>query len=261
MTSPRVRDDDPFALIAPHYDALMANVPYHAWAGYIAQLAGLAGRPVRPGGKLLDLATGTGSIALSFAARGSVVTGIDRSEPMLVQARRKAAEQALNVTFLCCDLADFHLSPEFHHAVCVYDSLNYLLDPDHVKHAFANVRAALDPEGTFIFDVNTVHALEAELFTQKSPIGAPVEYRWNSKYDPNTRTSRIKMHFRVQATGEKIHLVHKQRAYTDADLRSFLSYAGFRDVRAYEAYHMSRPQPRSDRVFYLASVAPFGPPS
>jgi len=253
--TPHAREVDPFARIAPHYDLLMAAVPYHMWGDYVAQLAELAGRPIRAGEKLLDLATGTGSVALQFAARGCLVTGIDRSEPMLAQARRKAAERGLDIRFLCYDLCSFQLPAEFDHALCLYDSLNYLLDPSFVKQAFVNMQGSLKPQGVFIFDVNTVHALEAELFTQRSHPGAAVEYRWKSKYDPRSRISYIRMSFRIPATGEQFSVIHRQRAYTDEELRSLLHHAGFEHVTAYKAYTISPPGPQSDRVFYVARAS------
>ncbi|NIR03489.1 MAG: methyltransferase domain-containing protein [Gemmatimonadales bacterium] len=252
MRRVRSADQDQFARIAPHYDALMANVPYGLWANYIGQLAHLAGRPVRPGSKLLDLATGTGSLALQFAERGCDVTGIDLSAPMIAEAKRKAADQGLNAVFLCRDLADFHLPPEFDYAICVYDSLNYVLDGRDTERAFANTRRALKSGALLVFDVNTVRALEAELFTQDSRPGAAVRYRWKSTYDPETRISKIRMDFRIPDTGERFAVTHHQRAYTDAELRSYLRHAGFRPVTAYEAYRFVPPSPESDRVFYVA---------
>ena len=244
---------DPFARIAPHYDVLMAGVPYAAWADYVIGLAARADRPILPQTKLLDLATGTGSAALEFAARGCFVTGIDCSDAMLAEARRKTAREGYDISFISCDLADFRLPAAFDHAVCLYDSLNYILEPERLKQAFANVMGALKTDGLFMFDVNTVRALEAEMFTQSSGRGAAVEYRWKSKYDAETRTSRIDMRFQIRASGERFTIVHYQRAYTDEEIRSFLGEAGFNKVTAYEAYATSPPGPQSDRVFYVAS--------
>lgn len=255
MARRSVSRSDPFARIAPHYDALMASVPYSRWADYITQLAALSGRLIRPGTHLLDLATGTGSVALEFAARACVVTGVDLSEPMLVEARRKAADRGLDVQFLCCDLQDLDLPAQFDHAVCLYDSLNYILAPGALKRAFAAVRRALKPGGLLLFDVNTVHALEAELFTQTSSDATPVQYRWVSNYHPGTRISRIKMDFQVPRTNERFSVVHRQRAYTDSELRSFLFHAGFTDIRSYDGYRLTPPTPMSDRVFYVATAA------
>jgi ubiquinone/menaquinone biosynthesis C-methylase UbiE len=230
----------------------MARVPYDFWADYVSELAALHSRPIRRGGRLLDLATGTGSVALEFAARGSIATGIDASEPMLAEARHKATQKGLHVKFVCQNLTDFDLPPTFDHAVCLYDSLNYLLQPSDIKRAFANARRALAPSGAFIFDVNTVRALEAELFTQRSPRGAPVEYDWRSTYDPSSRRTRIRMDFRIPHRDQRFTIYHDQRAYTDAEIRSYLGAASFGDVAAYDGYRLVPPTENSDRVFYVA---------
>lgn len=233
----------------------MSNVPYGMWAEYLTKLAALHGRPIQPAENLLDLATGTGSIALQFAARGCRVTGVDASAPMIEEAQRKAAEHDLDAKFLCADLTEFRHESEFDHAVCLYDSLNYILDADRLEQAFANIRAALKPAGLLIFDVNTTHALECELFTQKSAPGAAIKYDWKSKYDRKTRISRVKMSFQVTTTGERFSIVHRQRAYTEVELRSLLSRAGFAEVTSYDAYSTTPPGSQSDRVFYVAHPA------
>src|SRR6516164_2220658 len=55
---------------------------------------------VHTGDRLLDLGTGTGTLARGFAERGCAVTGIDSSGEMLASARKIAAERGLkNVSF------------------------------------------------------------------------------------------------------------------------------------------------------------------
>jgi hypothetical protein len=156
------------------------------------------------------------------------------------------------VNFVCRNLTDFDLPSAYEHAVCLYDSLNYLLEASDIKRAFANARRALAPNGAFIFDVNTVRALEAELFTQRSPSGAAVEYNWHSTYDPSCRRTRIRMDFRIPAQQERFSIYHHQRAYTDTEIRSYLTEARFRDVTAYDGYRLAPPTDESDRVFYVA---------
>jgi SAM-dependent methyltransferase len=53
----------------------------------------------QPGERWLDVATGTGGIALRGARRGALVTGLDLSEDMLAKARAAAAESGLTIDF------------------------------------------------------------------------------------------------------------------------------------------------------------------
>lgn len=55
---------------------------------------------ITPAQRALDLGTGTGSLALGFAARGLEVTGLDVAEELLAVAGRTAAERGLDVQFV-----------------------------------------------------------------------------------------------------------------------------------------------------------------
>lgn len=53
----------------------------------------------RPGARALDVACGTGNVAIPLARRGAVVTGVDIAPNLLDQARRRAAAEGLTVSF------------------------------------------------------------------------------------------------------------------------------------------------------------------
>jgi ubiquinone/menaquinone biosynthesis C-methylase UbiE len=77
-----------FGCISTRYDAQRAT------ANASAPL--IAAAKSHPGGAVLDIATGTGTIALSLAKDGSSVMGIDLTEGMVEVASAKAAEQGLS---------------------------------------------------------------------------------------------------------------------------------------------------------------------
>jgi demethylmenaquinone methyltransferase/2-methoxy-6-polyprenyl-1,4-benzoquinol methylase len=87
-----------FDRIAGVYDPLntvMTAGLHHTWRRRAADLA-----MVRPGGRALDVACGTGDLALELAGRvapGGSVLGADFSERMLELARAKAAARGLDV--------------------------------------------------------------------------------------------------------------------------------------------------------------------
>jgi demethylmenaquinone methyltransferase / 2-methoxy-6-polyprenyl-1,4-benzoquinol methylase len=77
-----------FDRIAGLYDlmnSVMTAGLHHRWRERAADLAG-----VGPGDRALDVATGTGDLALELARRGAEVVGSDFSEGMLEHARAKA---------------------------------------------------------------------------------------------------------------------------------------------------------------------------
>jgi demethylmenaquinone methyltransferase/2-methoxy-6-polyprenyl-1,4-benzoquinol methylase len=77
-----------FDRIAGVYDVMngvMTAGMHHRWRARAADLA-----QVGPGSRALDVATGTGDLAVELASRGADVVGMDFSERMLANARRKA---------------------------------------------------------------------------------------------------------------------------------------------------------------------------
>jgi demethylmenaquinone methyltransferase / 2-methoxy-6-polyprenyl-1,4-benzoquinol methylase len=96
-----------FDRIAAVYDALNTAMTiglHHRWRARAAALAG-----ARPGDRVLDVATGTGDLALALAphvAPGGEVVGCDFSEGMLSRARAKADARTLPGAQLCFEVAD-----------------------------------------------------------------------------------------------------------------------------------------------------------
>jgi ubiquinone/menaquinone biosynthesis C-methylase UbiE len=88
---------------------------------------------VRPGERLLDLASGTGEVAFRAARAGATVTAIDLAEPMLEKARRRAEEEELEITF---DLGDVEYLPYDDRSFDVLASaFGLVFAPDHANVA------------------------------------------------------------------------------------------------------------------------------
>ena len=84
--------------------------------------------------QVLDLACGTGNMAIRLAKRGYKVTGVDSSKDMLDVARDKAAREGLCLSFVQQDMRYLESEKQFDAAVCLFDSLNYLLEPVSYTH-------------------------------------------------------------------------------------------------------------------------------
>lgn len=54
---------------------------------------------VAPGSRVLDVACGTGNLAIPLARLGAVVTGVDIAPNLLAQARQRAAAEGLSIAF------------------------------------------------------------------------------------------------------------------------------------------------------------------
>ncbi len=111
----------------------------------IACLEQLAGQ-----GAALELAIGTGRIALPLAARGIRVDGIDISPAMIAQLRAKPGGEALSVTV--GNFADVAVPDTYSLIFIVWNTLFNLLSQQEQVTCFQNVAAHLTPGGSFVVE-------------------------------------------------------------------------------------------------------------
>ncbi|HEV2933062.1 MAG TPA: class I SAM-dependent methyltransferase [Streptosporangiaceae bacterium] len=109
-------------------------------------LAGLAGG----GGRVLELAIGTGRVALPLAARGITVEGLDASAAMVERLRAKPGGESIPVTI--GDMAQVPVSGPFRLVYLVFNTLFGLLTQARQVECFASVARVLDPGGMFVIE-------------------------------------------------------------------------------------------------------------
>jgi SAM-dependent methyltransferase len=108
-------------------------------------LAGLAGdRPV------LELAVGTGRVALPLAARGVTVEGVEASEAMVEHLRAKPGGDQIPVTI--GDMADVPARGPFGLVYLVFNTLFNLPSAERQADCFRNVARVLEPDGAFVLE-------------------------------------------------------------------------------------------------------------
>ena len=247
-----------FTDLAPHYDELMKVVPYAAWAEYIQLLFQIAN--VAPQ-SILDCACGTGNVSFELASRSYDVTGVDISAAMIAKAQGKSGSTPSGTTlpkrFVEADLSSFNLGEKFDAATCLYDSFNYILEPEKLLAAFNCIASHIRHGGVFIFDMNAPWAFEANLFTQRdfNPM-KNLHYEWHSQYQPSTRICEVTMQFkRVTDEGTQLFSeVHRERAYAREEVETMLAQSGWKLLKTYDAYTMNLPHDRSERWYFLAQL-------
>jgi SAM-dependent methyltransferase len=102
------------------------------------------------GGSVLELAIGTGRVALPLAARGLSVSGIEASEEMI--AKLKAKPGGADVSVTCGDMADVAIDGEFDLVFLVFNTLFNLTKQDDQVRCFANVARRLSRRGVFVVE-------------------------------------------------------------------------------------------------------------
>ncbi|MFE7122631.1 class I SAM-dependent DNA methyltransferase [Streptomyces sp. NPDC057617] len=109
-------------------------------------LAGLAGD-----GRALELAIGTGRIALPLSHRGVPVHGIDMSRAMVARLRGKPGGDAIGVTI--GDFATTRVDGTFSVAYLVFNTIMNLTTQAAQVNCFRNAAAHLGPGGCFVVEV------------------------------------------------------------------------------------------------------------
>ncbi len=137
------------------------------------------------GGSVLELAIGTGRIALPLAARGIPVDGIDFSQPMVDKLRAKPAGDRVDVTI--GDFADVAVPGRYRLVYIVFNTLFNLLTQDDQVRCFENVAAHLDDAGAFVvegFVPSWLHRLRDHQYVDAESIAARSVVLDMGRHDP-----------------------------------------------------------------------------
>lgn len=108
-------------------------------------LAGLIGK-----GKALELAIGTGRVAVPLAERGINIHGLDASDKML--AKLKAKSGGKDIPASVADMADFDLGQNFDFSFLIFNTIFNLTTQEAQLKCFESVARHLKPGGKFLVE-------------------------------------------------------------------------------------------------------------
>lgn len=233
------------------YDQLTLDIDYSKWADYIEKIIK---KNKVPASMILELGCGTGSFGLEMAKRGYEMICLDISTDMLDCAAEKAAEQGADILFLNQDMCNFELYGTVDVIVCLLDSFNYLTSYSQVQKLFKLVQNYLNPEGLFIFDINTRYKFENTLANNMFyEIGEDITYLWENEYNPRTKKARFDLTFFVRhhELYERFDETHYERAYSDDEIMAFILNSDLKFVAKYHELKFKKPEDTSQRTFYI----------
>lgn len=235
--------------LAKSYDVLTRDVDYESTVAFYNEILKKHGLHPRTA---VDLACGTGSVAMLLCKQGLQVTAVDMSEEMLCMAWEKAQQLENPPTFVHQSLQTLHLPKGVDLAVCALDSLDYILDPDDCKQAIFRVYKALNPGGIFIFDVNTpekLRAMDGQVFLDED---ADVFCVWRGEFDEKTNICSYGMDLfqKVGDLWERSFEEHQEYAYSAPMLTDFMNKAGFTNIQCYGDRRFAPPAAGEQRMYF-----------
>lgn len=231
--------------LAASYDDLMVDASYQKRADWLH-------RQLRQRGveTVLDLACGTGTISCLLAERGYQVLATDGSEEMLTQAMYKAMELENPPQFRLQPMTKLQLTEPVDAAVSTVDALNYLTRASDLKATMRRVFRWLKPGGVFLFDVNTPYKLrrmDGQLYMDETEETYCV---WRTFFSEKQQVCTYQVDLFHQVTEkawERSFEEHRERAWSQAELTSFLTDAGFAEIRFFGDLTTRPPQEDEDR--------------
>ncbi len=237
--------------LAQSYDRLTWDVDYGAAVDFYYEILSREGLNPRTA---VDLACGTGSVALLLAQKGLQVVAVDLSEEMLTQAQQKAQGLDDPPLFICQSLQQLRLARGVDLAVCALDSLDYITKPEDCRRAIHRIYHVLNPGGCFIFDVNTpqkLQAMDGQVFLDETE---DVFCVWRGEFDRSTNICSYGMDI-FQRRGQlwdRSFEEHREYAYSAQQLVGYLKEAGFTSVRVYGDRKLQPPEENEQRIYIKA---------
>jgi SAM-dependent methyltransferase len=128
--------------IAEIYDEAYVDLPTEQTVEFLAGLAG--------SGPVLELAIGTGRVALPLAERGLTVQGVDASDEMVAKLRAKPGGERIPVAM--GDMADVAVDGRFSLVYLIFNTFFALLTQEDQLRCFRNVASHLADDGVFVLE-------------------------------------------------------------------------------------------------------------
>ena len=240
-----------YSAIADCYDALNSHIDYKSWANKIATELSLPG--VESSSLVLDLACGSGNITLPLSELGYDMIGVDLSYEMLNRARSKKGSE--KVLWLCQDMRSFELYGTVAATVCCLDSINYLTGKTGLISCFKLVHNYLDPNGIFIFDVNSKYKFE-NIYAENHYVleDEKTLCAWKNYYDSKSGLCDFELSFFTeQEDGTYVRSDENQREryWSDNVLKKSLEGCGFEILKVLSDLDGSPVTDNSERIFYV----------
>ena len=208
------------------YDAWTASIGYVADGETVAsRLADLAGK-----GPALELAIGTGRVALPLSEMGVEVHGIDISEAMVAKLRAKPGGADIPVTM--GDFAEVPVEGRYPLVYLVFNTLFALVTQEDQLRCFANAAEHLTDDGVFVLEAFLPDVTRFDRGQRVEALQVRVDGAMlnASKHDPVTQTIEV-VHLQLRE-GEPVRTypVHLRYAYPpELDLMARLAGLRLRD--------------------------------
>ncbi len=244
-----------YSSLAYYYDQLNSHVDYESWANFIEDI--FKDNNIEKGSLVLDLACGTGNVTIPLSKRGYDMIGIDVSAEMLECGRQKDFDS--KVLWLCQDMRNFELYGTVAGVICCLDSINYLTTKYALSRCFYLVHNYLDPDGTFIFDVNSPYKFKNIYAENHYIIEAEDVYcGWKNHFDGVSGLCDFELSIFVPQGKQNGYYrydeIQRERCWKEKEILFLLKKNGFEVQAVYGGLERQMPVDKTERLFFVCKA-------
>jgi len=203
--------------------------------------------------RVLDLACGSGQMLFQLAKRDFTVFGLDRSPEMVRRARQRLLARDLPALLWCGDMRTVSTTTRFDAVLCLYDSMNYCLEPEEIEQVLARVAGVVRPGGLFIFDVCTRKNCRTNFRNYiENDVFGDLSYSRRSFYHPQKHLQINEFIIRDERHGgPTLREEHVQRIYALEEIRSLAAIGDWQETGCFSGMSRRPGSERSDRVHFV----------
>ncbi|MDR0846610.1 MAG: class I SAM-dependent methyltransferase [Lactobacillales bacterium] len=237
-----------YTTFARVYDEIMDADLYDKWLDFTKRHTAPA--------KTLELASGSGKLAIKLAKEGYDVSALDLSNEMLVVASGSADEAGVEIKFIEGDMLDLSEIETYDVVTCYSDSICYLSNFAETQLMLDEVYNVLNEGGVFLFDVHSTYQIN-EGFKDYSFHVQDEDYAflWDSYPGDAPNSVEHELTFFIKEEDEKFARydeLHEERTYSIDEYLMGLETAGFHSVEVFADFTDENPTETSKRWFFKA---------
>ena len=201
----------------------------------------------------LDLACGTGNVAVKICKEFKNTFAVDLSDDMLNIAFEKFKDNKVRAKVICQDMCELSLNHKFDLISCVLDSTNYITEDDDLCAYFSRVYEHLKDDGLFIFDINSYYKLSEVLGNNIYTYSTEdIFYTWENTFEDDILNMFLTFFVKnKEDLYERFEEEHVERAYTEEDIEQALDKCNLKLLGKFDGYSSNLVNENSERILYI----------
>lgn len=231
------------------YDKLTSGIDYKSYAGYFAKL--INKYKTIETHSVLETGCGSGSLTRILGAAGFDMTGVDICAEMLSEAYSKGDP---GILWINQDVLDLDLFGTYDAVLSFLDFPNHITEPGNLLKYFSLVNNYLNPNGLFIFDINTIYKFK-KVLSDNVFYYDEEDYSciWQNHFNEESKicSMDITVYRRDGELFKRSDSKNSERAYSIKEIKQTAKTSGLSVVDVLGDRSMEQPRDKEERVFFV----------